>query len=237
MPANFVIVCGGSGRGILSRFSELGFDGALQIDVQNEMVNVQDGRILKFALPIPQVIEQTPNSVASLQSYRVRLEQQWKKYHADQHHAGEFTTCLDKSCIDFKKQVTHVATAVVGTVPPNILAGMSQNPIIGRSYITRPLVTNALLGYISQLAGLGNAMTDVNVWIVASTCGGTGNGIVHHVADVVRQVFGQYKLTVKFVRIGGASYVSVNPLAMVSTFWSVLTDYGYSRKYKDAILP
>jgi len=52
MPANFLIVCGGAGRGILQQFDALGFDGALQIDVQQGLVQTSDRRILQVGLPV-----------------------------------------------------------------------------------------------------------------------------------------------------------------------------------------
>jgi hypothetical protein len=236
MPANFLIVCGGAGRGILSRFDDLGFDGALQIDVQSELVQSNDGRVLTFGLPVSP-IDDNPHSVASLGAYAVRLENEWKEHHTQNHHKGDYKECGEGDCQNYQRQVKHVATAIQGVVPTAISNGMSQNPIIGRSYITRPRVSQLLADTILRMSSLKAAnQQDVVVWLVASTCGGTGNGIVHHVADLVRQVFGQYHLTVKFVRIGDATYVSMYPLTRVSTFWSVLTDYGYYRKYKDAIL-
>jgi len=233
MPANFLIVCGGSGRGILNDFDMLGFDGALQIDEQQELIRIYDSRILQFALPISRAYEPTPNSVEILQSYCVRLEEQWKQSHSKQQHVGDYSKCLDESCVNFKKQITHVVTAVNGIVPANILASRSQSPIISRSYITRPRVSQTLADTIRHMSSLKPAHEqDVVVWLVASTCGGTGNGIVHHVSDVVKELFVDLRLKIKFIRIGDLSYQSIVPNANMVTFWAVLTDYGYKKRHQ-----
>ena len=243
MPANFLIVCGGAGRGILSQFDTLGFDGALQIDYTNKDIQGYEKPILPYnrlllELPVPLHVEPTPSTYSSLLSYKARLEKQVQQYHSIQQHAGEFGICLGDRCVEFRKQITHVETAIhSGMVPVNIVDGMSQNPIVGRSYITRPAVSAQLTDRIIQLRNLiRDDQQMVNVWLVASTCGGTGNGIIHYVADVVRQVFSHYQLTVKFVRIGGLSYRSIVPLSEIATFWSVLTDYGYRKQFHESML-
>ena len=70
------------------------------------------------------------------------------------------------------------------------------------------------------------------MWLVASTCGATGNGIVHHVSDVVKELFVNLRLKIKFIRIGDLSYQSIVPDANMVTFWAVLTDYGYKKRYQ-----
>jgi len=232
MPANFLIVCGGSGRGILSQFDTLGFDGALQIDVQNWPIQTHDGRILQFELPIPSHHEPVPNSIASLATYSSRLKRQWGKHHKDESHHGEYESCVSGECVNYKRRVNHVQTATNNVVAAALIDGMSQNPIIGRSYITRDIVSQSLADKLQQLRSLKPANEqNVTVWLVASTCGGTGNGIVHHVADLVKQVFGDITLKLKFVRIGMLSYQSISRLTTVSTFWAVLTDYGYMKEH------
>ena len=232
MPANFLIVCGGAGRGILHNFDTLGFNGALQIDVQNGCIQTYDGRILQFELPIPSHHEPVPNYITSLATYSSRLKRQWEKYHKDNNHQGDQQSCLTYDCQNYKRRVNHVTTATDNVVAAPLTDGMSQNPIFGRSYITREKVSQKLVDKLQQLRSLKPANEqNVTVWLVASTCGGTGNGIVHHVADLVKQVFGDITLKLKFVRIGMLSYQSISRLTTVSTFWAVLTDYGYMKEH------
>jgi hypothetical protein len=232
MPANFLIVCGGTGKGIVSRHKELGFIAAMQIDVQKELVSENDGRMFKFPLPIEDATEQSLNSVNSLVQYQRRLITQKEKSHAKAGHATALDDCQHETCGDLTRQINHVSAAISKASPVSLAEGMSQNPIIGRSYVTRPNVTSTLRSQISQMIQLRpNDMDDVIVWIVASTCGGTGNGIVHHVADVVEDVAGTHRLTIKFVRVGSLTYKSLNQFVHLSTLWSVLTDYGYMRNH------
>lgn len=228
MPANFLIVCGGTGKGIVTRHKELGFIAAMQIDVQKELVAENDGRMFKFPLPIEDATEQALNSVNSLVQYQKRLNTQKAKVHDKAAHTDAVDVCTSGVCADLSKQIKHVEAAISKASPVSLAEGMSQNPIIGRSYITRPNVTSTLRAQISQMIQLRpNDEPNVIVWIVASTCGGTGNGIVHHVADVVEEVAGEFTLTMKFVRVGSLTYRSLNQFVHLSTLWSVLTDYGY----------
>jgi hypothetical protein len=220
MSANFLIVCGGTGKGIVTKYKELNFVAAMQIDVQDELVQQNDGRVLKFPLPIANPIDQNLNSVGCLVSYKERLVEQ----------LARTSDATEQSYIT--KQIAHVEKAVSKANPVQLTQGMSQNPIIGRAYITRPLVTQQIQNDISQMLGLRpNDEQDVVVWLISSTCGGTGNGIVHHIADIVQRIAGGFRLTIKFIRIGSLTYSSLNPLVHLATFWSVMTDYGYMWTY------
>ena len=236
MPANFLIVCGGVGRGILSRFDELGFDGALQIDVQSELVQVRDGRVQTFGLPVSRVVETPPTTHVCLTDYQMRLDYAWQTVHQTQGHDGVYAQCQEEECATYRRQIQHAAIVRESIVDQEFAAGVPRTPLVARAYMTRPLVTRALGEQLQKMLSMRTDASDIAVWLVASTCGGTGNGIVHHVADVVRQVFRQYQLTIKFVRIGGWSYQSIDHLAKVSTCWAVLTDFGYRRTYSTDIL-
>jgi len=131
MPANFLIVCGGAGRGILHQFDALGFDGALQIDVQNELMQTHNGRILQFGLPIPSHYVPVLKSIASLNTYSSRLKREWEKYHTDNNHHGEYESCVSGECMNYKRRVNHVQTAMNNVADVALIDGMSQNQLLG----------------------------------------------------------------------------------------------------------
>jgi hypothetical protein len=231
MPANFLIVCGGAGRGILHNFDTLGFNGALQIDVQSELVQTSDMRILQVGLPIGYGAPAFDDP-AIMADYLQRLEVQWQAHHAQAAHAGDHHACQMGECPDYHRQRNH-AHAVMNTIPPSKLRLRMTAPLIMRAYATHPRFTDTIARALVQLrAWMSHRQDQVTVWLIASTCGAMGNGIVHHVADVVKAQFGDLQLKIKFIRIGSLSYRSIVQNADIATFWSVLTDYGYKNNHK-----
>lgn len=100
--------------------------------------------------------------------------------------------------------------------PVPISAGMSQMPIIGSAYFNRQYVYDALtqrINSITQGAYAPRAGEDIQIWIVSSMCGGTGQGISHHVANHVYKQLRMNNPTsgifVNFIRIGAWTYGNI----------------------------
>jgi hypothetical protein len=100
--------------------------------------------------------------------------------------------------------------------PVPIAAGMSQMPIIGSAYFNRQFVYEVLterINGMTQGAYAPNAGEDIQIWIVSSMCGGTGQGISHHVANHVYKQLRANNPTsgifVNFIRIGAWTYGNV----------------------------
>lgn len=220
--ANYVIVCGGTGKGLVTERANLGFEGVLQIDVQAEIVRCNDGKVTSVALPVQNVTEMALNNVNSLSEYRDRLR------------VDVATADVEKKSI-LERQINHVEAAIRQAGVAAITQGMSQNPIIGHSYATRSLPTNEIKQKIDMMLSwkLQNDREAV-FWLVASTCGGTGNGIVMHVADIVEELCRNKNLnaTIKLIRIGSGTYSSLNQGVHLATMWSVLTDFGYLKQHE-----
>lgn len=100
--------------------------------------------------------------------------------------------------------------------PVPIAAGMSQMPIIGSAYFNRQYVYDVLterINGITQGANKPLAGEEIQVWIISSMCGGTGQGISHHVANHVYKQLRANNPTsgifVNFVRIGPWTYGNI----------------------------
>ncbi|MFN5060154.1 MAG: hypothetical protein ACK5GU_09575 [Chloroflexota bacterium] len=224
MSANFVIVCGGTGKGIIRRFGDMNITAVLQIDVDDELVRNSRGGLFSVQLPVADVAETNLNSVMSLMQYKGRLEADFQRATSD----GK-----SELAIAYERMINHVDAAVAKAVPAQLAQGMSQNPVIGRSYATRNLPTQQIKDQVANMLRMKpRDENSVVFWLVASTCGGTGNGIVHHVAKIVQEVAGDQQLTIKLVRIGSLTYSGLNELVHLSTLWAVLADYGYVEEHR-----
>lgn len=62
--ANFLVVCGGTGRGILENRAEMKFTAALQVDVSQDEIEANDGVTFKVLLPIQGMDAGMINTVA-----------------------------------------------------------------------------------------------------------------------------------------------------------------------------
>ncbi|MFN9116325.1 MAG: hypothetical protein ACK5XN_40300, partial [Bacteroidota bacterium] len=83
MSANFVIVCGGTGKGIIRRFGDMNITAVLQIDVDDELVRNSRGGLFSVQLPVADVAETNLNSVMSLMQYKGRLEADFQRATSD----------------------------------------------------------------------------------------------------------------------------------------------------------
>jgi hypothetical protein len=76
----------------------------------------------------------------------------------------------------------------------------------------------------------------VTFWVVASACGGTGQGIYIHVIDQIHHAMQNQPgkaLKIKVIRIGSLTYTSISPKVNLNAFWSLLTDYGYIKTHQE----
>jgi hypothetical protein len=262
--ANYLIVCGGTGRGILNSISEMGFVAGLQIDVMNQVIQSRDGLVQQVVLPLPEHRNMTSvgavnwmesklkvdlvEAKAQLAELAVSIADAKAKF-ADLHSLNDDRnakklydineeieslqlqqTQQHQTIESLQVRIMHAAKAKELITTSSIVDGMSQAPIVGRSYIELDQPTKEIRDAIQKLYQKqpknDNAVT---FWIVASMCGGTGQGIYMHVIDQIskqRRIFGTSTLKVKVVRIGSLSYKSINPQIQLNAFWSLGTDFG-----------
>lgn len=283
MTKRYLFVCGGTGKGLVSKRKLFGFDGFLQIDVTTETINVNDPLTNKMALPLPgdtivtttdalyaQVneielqIRRSNNHIVRLveknkdvidEYERLVLEKAVVKKRYDYANtikedlsvsqlerdearavvselqvelarlndledqlSGEEIPYvqLKKSVQEKKAQQALFQNVAQQVAPVPIAVGMSQMPIIGSAYFNRQHVYEILserINGMTQGAYAPKAGEDIEVWVVSSMCGGTGQGISHHVAKHIYKQLRNNNPTsgifVNFIRIGAWTYGNI----------------------------
>jgi hypothetical protein len=263
--ANFLVVCGGTGRGILNSIHDIGFDAALQIDVLNQSVTFNDGTLLNLQLPQPGDTSMT--SVAAITWLDKLLNENLRDALIEKEKITVQLNILNEKLTGNKlsstpgasiitneleseievaekalrretgrintltKRIAHASTAKKITATSTLVDGMSQAPLIGRSYIEMTKPTNSIRSSITNLfSKRPDNDRSATFWVIASMCGGTGQGIYLHVIDQIASLqasFGDITFKIRVVRIGSLTYRSINPKIQLNAFWSLATDFGY----------
>jgi hypothetical protein len=122
---------------------------------------------------------------------------------------------LVRECNDLKNSVKVITNALNDQAQGSGLLsyGMAQRPLVGSAYFGRQLPKNAFVNIIEELLknSVVPASETIELWIVSSMCGGTGQGISYHVADYLVEIFKSKlysKVMVNFVRLGAETYAS-----------------------------
>lgn len=217
MDYRFLIVCGGAGVGLLGQRRVLGsgITAELQIDVTRELVPERgDTNSLRIALDKP--VGTIP---LLLRDMKARI--------------GEsITQPADIRHTEFLCR--HMVTG------GDLWEGLAQSPAIGGGTIGHKdnltALRNRLSVMIYKMAQNIGQENPLRVWIISSTAGGTGAGIHRSVAATLAEVVKQYWecLTLNFVRIGPATYQSINARrTRLNTFFGVAADAAFALKCSD----
>ncbi|MEM2936622.1 MAG: hypothetical protein QW231_05560, partial [Candidatus Bathyarchaeia archaeon] len=115
--------------------------------------------------------------------------------------------------------------------------GLAQSPAIGGLAIRHPENRNALTQTLARMTeGLGlGPENPLEVWLVSSTAGGTGEGVHRFVAaflaDFMRRNYQDTPLTINFIRVGQLTYRTVNfARTALNTFFGVAADAAFALK-------
>lgn len=224
----FLIVCGGAGAGLLGQRSILRVDGELQIDVSKEIDesrSISDRRSDFIALDDP---GEAKTALKMLHYYRERLKK------------GRVSGRAAKDQIEFLAEYWN------STV--NLADGLARSPAIGgltiRSEGNRARL-DARLGVMLKTWSAGFSKSDdVEIWIISSTAGGTGEGVHRFVGERIIDLSKNKTVAsvgLNFIRIGPNSYASVNKemeteATTINSFFGIAADAAFKqkmvRKYK-----
>jgi hypothetical protein len=263
--ANFLVVCGGTGRGIFADKESLGFEAVLQVDVYDENLDATDGHSFRVDLPVQVAHQIGLTNVAAMRAFAQNVERSISdkiteiskaELHLDElkktpldaansiamdirnrevHRHSVRIESLRKEYHELRKRLEHTNKALSVTFPAAIINGMSQSPCIGRAYVESQLPTNQIRQALSQMMGVKDANDPiVTFWVVASACGGTGQGVYIHVIDQIHHTLSNFpgiQVKIKVIRIGSLTYMSISPKVNLNAIWSLLTDYGYIKKH------
>jgi hypothetical protein len=150
-------------------------------------------------------------------------------------NSTKYVDSLRKEYYQLRKRRAQTDKAKNVTTPANIANGMSQSPCIGRSYIEDDKPTTQIHQALDQMIRVKDANDPTaTFWVVASACGGTGQGIYIHVIDQIHDMMKSHPgvaLKIKVIRIGSLTYMSISPKVNLNAFWSLVTDYGYIKTH------
>jgi hypothetical protein len=216
MHNKLLIVCGGAGVGLLGQRRVLDVRAELQIDVTKELVPERgDTNSLRIALDKP--VGTIPLLLLDMKNRVGR----------------SITQPADIQHTDFLRRYL-----VVGG---SLSEGVAASPAIAGGAIGHAANMNELRDRFSVKL---HAMTrnigpdnPLEVWIISSTAGGTGEGIHRAVAarlaEVVEEPYRAW-LTLNFVRIGPATYRSIDARRTgLNTFFGVAADAAFAIKCRE----
>jgi len=236
MTVRFLIACGGSGVNLLGQRKVLDVDGELQIDASKENVvkNWQARDPRSFAVDLDQNIGTT----ALVFQEALRRIRETGTLPEDK-EAPEYVQegIYEKEDIEHTKFMNdHSSTATA------LEWGLAQTPAVGGATIRHRSNRHALRQVFQRMtAGLGLGQENpLKVWIVASTAGGTGEGVHRFVAAYLAHFLSTQPggentpIFLNFIRIGQLTYRSVNPeRTALNTFFGIAADAAFTLKVRD----
>ncbi|MFH2103360.1 MAG: hypothetical protein ABIJ39_08410 [Chloroflexota bacterium] len=216
MTNRFLIVCGGTGYRLLGQRTVLGIDAEIQIDVSKENVSknwkVKDQRSLYVDL------DQRVGTTA------VAFNEVKEKLASSPKHNNE-------------PEKAHSELLVEQFPAARTLEwGLSQSPAVGKAAIAhkfnRTALEKSVRDMITQYGRDIGPENPVDVWIISSTAGGTGEGTHRFVgatlAEFVCNTFSDTPLSINFIRVGQLTYRSVNNhKTALNTFFGVAADAAF----------
>ncbi|MBM3175037.1 MAG: hypothetical protein FJZ93_04815 [Chloroflexi bacterium] len=228
MPNKFLIVCGGSGAELLGQRRILGVSGELHIDVTNEIKErPEDPRSLVVKLDEP---------IGTISRLLLDLDARMKQPPA----RGRSTYV--QTAITAPQDVEH-ARFLMETWPVSgpLRDGLAQAPVIGgatvRHWANVDKLSQQLRIITTDLASNVGPQNPLDVWIISSTAGGTGEGVHRFVGALLTDLLGKtFEASIKlnFVRIGPLTYRRVNAnRTMLNTFFGIAADAAFELKFKE----
>lgn len=222
MANRFLIICGGTGYKLLGQRSILGIDAELQIDVSRENISsdwkVKDQRSLYVDLD-----SRVGTTAVAFNSMRKKLENSNPK--------------------DNSEALRHI-NLLVNNIPGSrtLEWGLAQSPAVGKAAIAHEYnessLRKSLMDMINQYGSNIGPQNPIEVWIVSSTAGGTGEGTHRFVAsiltDIVCNTYTDTPLSLNFIRIGPLTYRSVNNRkTSINTFFGIAADSALMLRIKN----
>jgi len=194
---DFLVVCGGTGGGLIGNTPHL--DGELLIDVSEE--NEEIVRCLSslpdnfYRIDLDQIrIPQTGNAIF------------WYLQNTEVEHEDHYPDPAARNLIkDLHKQQYGFHS---------FMYGYHQQPTLAAAIIRHPnsvfLLDAAIARMYGNAGGIGGVKAGVDIWIVSSTAGATGEGIHRFVAERFISFFEGTRdfYRIHFLRLGNKTYES-----------------------------
>ncbi len=227
MSNRLLIVCGGSGIGLLGQQRILGVASELQIDASSE-VRPGGTRHRSYVLKLD---EHVPTTAVLLGDAWKRAQTSTDRVQSD-YVRQSYAHPAAKRHLEYLNE----AYSIVG----DLQHGLAQAPAIGGAAIRDPnnvsVLRTLLEKMFSELPEPGGQTNPVHAWIISSTAGGTGEGVHRFVAATLASVCATHQapVTLNFVRVGALTYRTVNAKkTALNSFFAVAADAAFALKCKD----
>ena len=223
MPTNrYLIVAGGTGKGLLGKRDALNFRHEWQLDVESERFNGDSAHFTFVAL------DTFIGATGELAHYYTNRNANGA---ANQQHASPYLgTRLETEA------VKNHSSLYWRNVPNAMLRyGLAQEPATGAATARHPANENNLRAKLANITEDVGADSTVDVWIVSSTAGGTGQGIHRYIGALVADIISRTNTTLHlhFVQIGQETYGTAGDKCTLNTFFGVAADAAFSFLVKD----
>jgi hypothetical protein len=224
----FLIVCGGSGTRLLGQRRVLGISGELHIDASTAVKErPEDQRSLGVKLD-----KSVSTTAALLLDIGKRVGKSPTLGLSD----------YVQTAITHPQDVEH-AKFLMDYWPASgpLQDALAQSPTISgaavRSTENMALISTQLRRMVTEFAVNVGRESPLDIWIISSTAGGTGEGIHRFVAallaETVNPVLRPF-LKLNFIRIGSLTYRRVNvERTMLNTFFGIAADAAFELKFRE----
>ena len=223
MPTNrYLIVAGGTGKGLLGKRDALNFRHEWQLDVESEKFNGDPAHFTFVAL------DTFIGTSGELAHYYKTKHASGSKNH--QHASPYLSTRLESQAVK-----SHSALYWKNVPAAMLKFGLAQEPATGAGAARHPENENNLRANLARITeDVGND-TVVDVWIVSSTAGGTGQGIHRYLGALVADILSttNARLHLHFVQIGQETYGTAGDKCTLNTFMGVAADVAFSFLVED----
>jgi hypothetical protein len=111
-----------------------------------------------------------------------------------------------------EKKIVFYQFVLRDLAPASLADGMAQMPIVGSSYFNRSVILEQIDQFFANMTAQNRPVANepIEIFIISSMCGGTGQGISHHVgmraAKYFRKTVPNASISVRFIRVGAWTY-------------------------------
>ncbi len=216
-PNRYLIVAGGTGKGLLGKRAALNFIHEFQIDVESERFDSKDTAHFDFI---------ALDTYVGTTHFLAQHYQRTTNTRAYAHTSPYLTTRIDSQAVKNHGSVywKNVAGAMLAY-------GLAQEPAVGSSTARYPDNETNLRAKLARIKDDAGRDKHIEVWIVSSTAGGTGQGIHRYIAALVADILAVGTPTpvhFHFVQIGQETYGTAGDKCTTNTFLGVAADIAFS---------
>jgi hypothetical protein len=216
MANKFLIVCGGSGFGLLGQRKVLGVDGELHIDVRKE---IKDELAVVDEYSLSLKLDMAPDAGTSIRLLNYMEGQ-----------AMKMPDCAHK------RHIEYLVKYSTQDVPLEF--GLARSPALGGGTIRHEENLAELDSRLNKMieewtVGVGPDNPLV-FWIVSSTAGGTGEGTHRFVGERIVKLLSTKpgtRVTLNFIRIGPGTYRAIDDQrTTLNSFFGIAADAAFKVK-------